>query len=218
MVTESFFSLACAGLIGLAFGTIFAFAGYRFFLVLLPIWGFIFGLAFGAQTVQALFGTAFLATITSWVIGFIVGAVFAVLSYLFWIVAVALLAGELGYAIATGILLAIGLQMGYLVWLIGIIAGVALAIVVIAFNLQKWLVIVATSILGAATIVGTLELLFNPAAQLVQNPISTALRTSPLLAILFVVIAIIGIVVQFASTRTMTIVEYNRWSSEAEAM
>jgi hypothetical protein len=35
----------------------------------------------GAQTLQVLFGVGFLATITSWVVGFIVGGLFAVLSY-----------------------------------------------------------------------------------------------------------------------------------------
>ena len=75
--------MACAGLIGILFGLAVCFVGYRLFLVLLPIWGFVFGLVLGAQTIQALFGEAFLATVTSWVVGFIVGGIFAVLSYLF---------------------------------------------------------------------------------------------------------------------------------------
>ncbi|MBV9323828.1 MAG: hypothetical protein JO352_08595, partial [Chloroflexi bacterium] len=39
--------------------------GYRFFIFLLPIWGFFFGFGLGAQAVQALFGDAFLSTVTS---------------------------------------------------------------------------------------------------------------------------------------------------------
>ena len=85
MVTDSFLSVACAGLIGILFGLALCFAGYRLFLFLLPVWGFVFGLALGAQTIQALLGQAFLATVTSWVVGLIVGVVFAVLSYLFYI-------------------------------------------------------------------------------------------------------------------------------------
>jgi hypothetical protein len=50
---DSFLALACAGLIGILFGLVLAFAGYRFFLILLPIFGFFFGLAFGAQAIQA---------------------------------------------------------------------------------------------------------------------------------------------------------------------
>ena len=164
MVTDSFFTLACAGLIGILFGLALTFAGYRFFLILLPIWGFIFGMALGAQTVQALFGQAFLATVTSWVVGFIVGGIFAVLSYLFYMLAVAHHCRLPGLCAAVGILLAIGLPMGFLVWLIGIIAAVLLAIVTLRFDLAKWVIIIATSILGAGTIIGSIVLMFIPAA------------------------------------------------------
>jgi hypothetical protein len=216
MVNESFFTLACAGLIGLLFGTALAFAGYRLFIFLLPVWGFFFGLALGAQTIQALFGDAFLATVTSWVVGFIVALIFAVLSYAFYLFAVAIIAGSLGYAVAVGLLTAIGLQMGFLVWLIGIIAGVALAIVTIVFNVQKWVIIAATAILGSATVFGTILLMFNPAAQVMANPVRTMLSSSPLMAILFLVVAGLGIYFQFVSTRAVTVVEYNRMSAAGD--
>ena len=77
------FELFCSTLLALLFGTFVCFAGYRFFIVLLPVWGLFFGLFLGAQTVQALLGEAFFATVTSWVAGFVVGVIFAVLSYLF---------------------------------------------------------------------------------------------------------------------------------------
>lgn len=212
MVNESFFSFACAGIIGLLFGTALTFAGYRLFIFLLPIWGFFFGLALGAQTIQTLFGDAFLATVTSWVVGFIVALVFAVLSYLFYMFAVAIIAGSFGYALAVGLLTAVGLQMGFLVWLIGIVVGVALAIVTIVFNIQKWVIIAATAIMGAATIFGTILLLFNPAASVLENPVRSLLASSPFMAILALVVAGLGIYFQFVSTRSVTVVEYNRMS------
>jgi hypothetical protein len=210
MVNESFLTFACAGIIGLLFGTALTFAGYRLFIFLLPVWGFFFGLALGAQSIQALFGDAFLATVTSWVVGFIVALVFAVLSYLFYLFAVAVIAGSLGYAVAVGLLTAIGLQMGWLVWLIGIIAAVILAVVTIMLNIQKWVIIAATAILGAGTIFGTILLLFNPAASVMNSPVKALLSTSPFLTILFFVVAGLGIYLQFVSTRTVTVVEYNR--------
>src|SRR6478609_11494068 len=80
MATDSFLSLACTGMIGLLFGSILAFSGYRFFIFLLPIWGFFWGFGLGAQSIQALFGNGFLSDITSWVVGFFVGLLFAVLA------------------------------------------------------------------------------------------------------------------------------------------
>lgn len=92
----------CIGVIGILFGLTALFAGYRLFLVLLPIWGFFAGFAIGAQALQALFGTGFLSELTSWIVGLVVGILFAVLSYLFYLVGVAILAGSIGYALGQG--------------------------------------------------------------------------------------------------------------------
>jgi hypothetical protein len=214
MGSESFLAVACAGVIGILFGLVLAFAGYRFFLILLPIWGFFFGLTFGAQTVQALFGQAFLATVTSWVVGFIVAIAFAVLSYLFYFLAVALIAGALGYAVTVGLVTALGVPMGWLLWIIGVLVGIVVAIVTLRFNLQKWVIIIATAVLGAGVIIGTFVLMFNPAAQALANPVSVALKTSPLLAILFIAIAVLGVLVQLRSARNYTLESYNRWETQ----
>jgi Domain of unknown function (DUF4203) len=215
MATDSFFALLCAGLIAMLFGLAVCFVGYRFFIILLPIWGFFFGLAFGAQTMQALFGTGAFATVTSWVVGFIVGGVFAVLSYLFYAVAVAVIAGSLGYALTVGLLTGIGMNMNFIVWVIGMAVAIALIFVTFRFNLQKWVIVVATAVLGAATIAGTIGLMFNPAASMLENPVKAVLATSPLLAILAIVLAIAGIVVQARSTSMYAVESYNRWDETA---
>lgn len=209
---SSFFSLLCTALIALLFGLVVCFSGYRLFLFLIPIWGFFFGFALGAQAMQAIFGQAFLATVTSWVVGFITAAVFAVLSYLFYFFAVALIAGSLGYALAVGLLTAIGLEMGFIVWAIGLVAGVALAVVTVMFNLQKWVIIAATAILGAGVIVGTFLFVFGglPSAQLVQNPVKAALSNSPFWMIIFIVVGVLGFAAQYASTRR---VELKAWDN-----
>ena len=162
---------------------------------------------------QALLGTGFLATTTSWIVGFIVGAVFAVLSYLFYFMAVALIAGALGYLVATGVLLWIGLSMNWLTWLVGIVAGVVLAFVTIRFNLQKWVIIVATSFMGAGMIVLTFALMFNPGLKLLENPLTFVLKTDTLSMLLFLVIGIVAVVVQVMHNRSYSILEYNRWEN-----
>src|SRR3990172_2779330 len=156
----STFELLCAGLIALGFGLVVFLNGCKLFLILLPIWGFLAGFVFGAQTIEALLGIGFLATVTSWVVGFVVGAVFAVLSYLFWIAAVAIFSGMIGYAIGTGLLGLIGLESGLIPWLVGVAAGVALAIAVVMLNLQKWVIILGSAVIGAGVIIGTFLVLF----------------------------------------------------------
>lgn len=204
------FELFCATLIALLVGLVICFGGYRLFLFLLPIWGFFFGFALGAETMQALFGMGFLATVTSWVVGFIVAAVFALLSYLFYAVGVALLAGSLGYALGAGFMNLIGLDWNWLVWLVGIAVGIVAVIVTFYFNLQKYVIIGATAIGGAAAIVGTLMfgVIGMTLAKFFENPIRNALSDSPLWAIFFLVMAVAGIALQIMTTRTYEIEPY----------
>lgn len=211
MVTDSFLALACGGLLISLFGAVLCFFGYRLFLWLLPIWGFFFGFMLGAQTMQALFNTGFLETITSWVVGFFAGLLFALLSYLFYVVAVAIIAGSLGYMVGAGLLLAFGLDMGLLVWVVGIVAGIALAAVTLIFNLQKWVIVIATGLAGAAVVFGGYVALFTPHASLLQNPVRAYLSVSPLLTILAVVLAVVGILFQFRNTKAYVVKEYDHW-------
>src|SRR5512136_2843781 len=206
MTTDSFFAVMCGGMIALLFGLAVCFAGYRLFLILLPIWGFFFGFGLGAQSIQALFGQAFLATVTSWVVGFIVAVVFAVLAYLFYMFAVALISFSLGYSATVGVLTAIGLPLagGFIAWIIAVVVGIALALVVLRFNIQKVVIELATAFLGAGEIVGVFVALFGgvPTSQLVQNPVAVALKASPFWMLVFIVLGIVAFVAQVRNDRS----------------
>ncbi len=204
------FGLFCGAMIALLVGLVICFGGYRLFLFLLPIWGFFFGFALGAQTLQALFGGGFLATITGWVVGFFVGALFGLLSYLFYVVGVGILAGSLGYALGAGFMNLIGIDFSLLVWIVGIVVGVVAVVVTFYFNLQKYVIIVATAIGGAGMIVITLMFGYigMTLARFFENPIRLALQDSPLWTIVFLVMAIAGIVLQIRTTRDWELEPY----------
>jgi len=90
-------------ILALVIGLAFAFGGWRFFLILLPLWGFLVGFQLGAEAWMAISpndGT--FATVLSWVIGFVLAVVFAVLSYFFYYAAIAIMAGTVGYAVGAG--------------------------------------------------------------------------------------------------------------------
>jgi hypothetical protein len=204
------FEALCVTLIALVVGLAVCFNGYRWFLILLPIWAFFWGFALGAQALQAVFGIGFLATVTSWVAGFIVGAVFAVLSYLFYVVAIALMGGSLGYAVGVGIMGALLPRFDLITWLVGIVLAIVVGAVTVYFNLYKYVIIVTTAIGGAGMIVITL--MFGYAgltlAKFAENPIRFALQGSPLWTILFVVLAVLGILAQLATSRAFEIEAY----------
>lgn len=208
------FELLCMATIALLFGLVVAFGGYRLFLVLLPIWGFFAGFLLGAQTISFLFAEGFLATITGWVVGFFVGLIFAVLSYLFYFIAVGVVAFSLGYGATVGILGWIGLDVGFIVWLIAVVVGIVVAAIVYLFNLQKYAIIVATAVGGTGVIIYTLLALFNGAlaVSLLENPVRLAIENSFWWLLFFLVVAGLGIITQIRTSRTYVVDDYNRWS------
>lgn len=199
------FQVFCATLIALAFGVAVAFRGYRFFLVLLPILGFVIGFTLGAQTLQAIFDVGFLTTVTSWVVGFLLGLLFGVLSYLFYFVGVALLSFGLGYAIGAGFMGLIGFDLALVSWLVGMVSGVALALIVIFFNIQKWIIVAITGFFGSAAIVGSLMLVLGKISieDLGTNAVGKAIEDSFLWLIFYLVIAVLAIASQIGLSQTV---------------
>jgi hypothetical protein len=207
------FQLFCVTLIALLFGTIVTFGGYRLFLVLLPIWGFFFGFGVGAQSVQLLFGENFLATVTGWVVGFIVALVFSLLSYLFYVFAVGMIAGSLGYGLGVGLVGLVSSQLNFVAWLVGMALAVVFIVVTFRFDLAKYMIIAATSIGGAAAVVATLALGVENVqfASLVSNPGSALFNASFIWTFLFFFMFFAGSSFQLAVNRQWEIETYNRW-------
>jgi len=208
------FELLCATLIALLFGTIVCFGGYRLFLVLLPIWGFFFGFALGAQSVQLLFGQEFLATITSWVVGFFVALLFAVLSYLFYAFAVALIAGSLGYGLGVALMGIFSADLTLITWIVGIVLAIVVIGITFYFNLAKYVIIIATAVGGAAATIATLVVGVEHVQlmAMAQNPIQTMLDNNSFVwTLLFLLMAGAGIVLQIMANRNWQIESYNRW-------
>jgi len=208
------FELLCATLIALLFGTLVCFGGYRLFLLLLPIWGFFFGFFLGAQSIQLLFGQEFLSTVTSWVVGFIVAIIFAVLSYLFYIAAVIIIAGALGYGVGVAIMGLFSADLTLLTWIVGIVLGVILAVVTVRFNLAKYVIIIATGLSGAAVAIATLVVGIENVQllSLAENPVRLITSGSFLWSFLYILMAGAGIVLQIMANRNWEVETYNRFA------
>jgi hypothetical protein len=117
---------------------------------------------------------------------------------------------------------AFGLDFGFLAWLAGLITGVVVAVGTLVLNLQKWVIMAATALLGAGIIVGTFLFLFGglPAPELVQNPVRLVLQTSPGWLVVFLGVAALGVVAQYQGTRRgagWTPESYDRWAVPAPA-
>jgi hypothetical protein len=150
--------------IGLGAGSMLV--GYRLALVLLPVWGLFAGFLMGAQVEHALIGGGYLVTPVAWVVGGVLGLVFAVLSYLFWYIAVAIAFASVGSWLAWGGLtlvgspeiglatVALGLGVGAAVAGLGLVTGVPLVLVVIITAVGGAHALVA----GVLLVLGTIDL------------------------------------------------------------
>jgi hypothetical protein len=200
--------------VGLLFGMAVVFGGYRLFLVILPIWGFFAGFFLGAQTIDFLFNQGLFATVTGWVVGFFVGLLFAVLSYLFYLFAVGVISFSLGYGATVGILAWLGLETGWLIWIIAVVVGAVVAYVVYCFNIQKYAIVAATAIGGTGVIIYILLVLFDNtlAVRLLENPVKLAIENSFWWLLFFLVVAGLGIVFQIQANRSFEAEAYDRLS------
>lgn len=200
------FQLICTAVLALIIGVLALVAGYRLFLLLLPIWGFFAGFAMGVHATTLIFGTGFLSTVTSWIIGFVAGLVFAVLSYLIYIVGVALLSAAFGYFLGAGVML-LFLDPGLIVTLVGLAGAVVMAFVVLAFNIQKPVIEFITSFGGATAVLTGVMLLFGTISieSLGSNPVRAVIDDSIIWLIVWLVLGFVGFGIQIASNRTYVI-------------
>jgi hypothetical protein len=200
------------GLIALAVGAAFTFYGFKFFLILLPLWAFVVGFAAGAQALSTLFGDGFLATVSGWVVGFVLGAVFAVISYLWYWAAIVLLGGGLGYTIGVGLMGWLGIH-GFLAVVVGVLVGAVFAVGTILLRAPRILVVVFTSLGGAATVVGGALLIIGriPVSGFGDGVLAGALEDSLVWFIAWIVIAALGVVYQARIVSAAEELDASQW-------
>jgi hypothetical protein len=185
-------------IVALLIGVAFCFAGWRFFLLLLPIWAFVVGFNIGTDAISALFGDGTFATVTSWIVGFVAAVAFAIFSYLYYYIAVAILGGAVGYAIGTSAWGLIGNEYGAIAFVIGLACAVIVGGAVLLLNVPKYLVIVLTGLGGAATILAGWFILTDkiPSDAIHWTAVGQLITDSWFYLIVFGVVAAAGIIAQ----------------------
>ena len=96
------------------------------------------------------------------------------------------------------------------------VVGIAFGVAAVVLNLQKAIVIVATALLGAYTIVGTFLFLFEPGASpesIAEGGAKMIMDDHPLWFLIFAVVAAVGMIFQFQVNRSYEVMRYNRWEA-----
>jgi hypothetical protein len=185
--------LICIGFISLA-------AGYRLVRLLLPVIGFVIGFAIGVGIVEAITGEGLGASLLAGLVGAGVGILLAILAYAFYTFAVLVLAVAVGAGLTAATMIALGFQAGSpAVAIAAMLGGLALALLTLFFKLEQIFLVILTAVFGAAV------MMTGAALALGRIPLSVVgsgealpplLQSSLLAFLIFLIVVIVGVVVQ----------------------
>jgi len=178
--------------------------GYRWFRILLPIWAFFVGTSAVTALMSGLLGQNFFSTAIACIPAVLVGLVFAVLSYVWWSIAVAFWAGSVGFALFAGLLSALGINGWFIVWAAGIVGAILFVILAMRAELRKFLPIFLTAGAGATMLLSAVLLLFGrPLEELnwgtFYGPLASGASGSFLAIVLWIVLTSVGMTIQSAT-------------------
>jgi hypothetical protein len=194
------------GVFTLLFGAAFCFLGYRYFRILLPIWGFIAGFWVGEAFVATIFGDSNTAIIAGWIVGLIGGLILAGLSLFLFKVAVAILGATFGLWFVAGLVTWLGMESSLLVAILAILGAILFAVLTFQDNIRKYLIIAFSALIGATGIVLGLLFLFSPLSVDIFRSglaplVPSVLQESWQAAVLWLVLALLGAAIQWISSR-----------------
>ena len=207
------------GIVLAVLGLAICFFGLRFWFILLPIFGAITGFFIGARAMQDLFGTGFLATASSWIVGIIIAIALALLSWFVWYAGAIIMAGAVGASLFSGVLFAFWSNpWGVALFIAAVIGAIVFAVGALVLNLPIYIVIVNSALGGAAlTIAGLLAMLGRVTTVELGNGATVAVVDEArfqgagwLWVLLWLVLAVLGILYQVRSVAEIELPE-NRW-------
>jgi hypothetical protein len=186
------------GLLAIVAGGAMLFAGQFVLRLVIPIWGFFAGFAFGAGLVADLADERFLGTVLGWVLGLIFAVVFAVLAYLYYYVAIILAMAAFGFAIGSGLVVAIGIDWNWVAVLVGTVVGVILGLVSIFVDMPVIVLVVFSSVAGAVGVVGGLMLLVGSlnSADFTRGDFTDRVENGWAWSLLLLALAFVGVLIQ----------------------
>ncbi|HYJ11991.1 MAG TPA: DUF4203 domain-containing protein [Thermomicrobiales bacterium] len=206
------------GILIILLGLFITVAGLPVFILALPLLGFFFGFFVGAAGTEALFGDGFLSTVSGWIAGFVVGVIFALLSWFFWYVGVFFAAGALGSLLGTGIVEAFGSDSEWLIFIAGLLGIVVLVGLTLVLNIPTYIIIVSTAIAGASLLITGILLVFNQVEfeELGHGTAAAAIEESWFWLIAWGVAAAIGMLCQIAMKNAVELPD-ERWGTAQAA-
>lgn len=146
------------GALAIMAGAAFCFLGQFVLRAVIPVWGAFTGFAFGAGLVAGLSDERFLGTVLGWVLGLVFALLFALLAYLYYWLAVVLAMTSIGFALGSGLIVALGVDWNWLAVLVGVLVGALVGVGAVLLDLPMIVLVVLSAITGSLGMVAGLML------------------------------------------------------------
>jgi hypothetical protein len=204
------------GLLAIVAGGAMLLAGQFVLRLVIPIWGFFAGFAFGAGLVADLADDRFLGTVLGWVLGLVFALVFAVLAYLYYYVAITLAMAAFGFAIGSGLVVALGIDWNWVAVLVGLAFGLVLGLVSAFANVPMMVLILVGSNAGAVSVTGGLMLLVGSlnSADFTKGDFTDTVQNGWAWSLLVLVLALAGIFTQALQRAVLRTSIHETWYAE----
>lgn len=196
-----FFEVLIFVILSVVIGLMFLFFGFPFFRILLPIFAFFVGVAFGYNGLESLLGAGFVSGTLGLILGVVLGLVFAALAYFFYELVIVLFGVAAGYVLGAGFMMALGAgPRDFFTVLVGIIVAVVLGIVFVMVAMPKFLVVLFTAAAGAMAVVMGILVLFGEVPEVAASLQLTTyvVQGSFFWLIVWGVLAAIGMIFQYS--------------------
>jgi hypothetical protein len=186
------------GVLAIVAGAAMLLAGQTVLRLMIPFWGLFAGFAFGAGLVAGFSDERFLGTVLGWALGVVFALIFAILAYLYYYVAIVLAMGAAGFAIGSGIIVALGISWNWVAVLLGLAVGLVLGLLAVFTNVPMMVLVIVGSIAGAVGVTGGLMLLVGSlnSADFTRGDFVDRVSDSFGWSLLFLVLALAGIAIQ----------------------
>ncbi len=203
------------GIVIILIGALFCFRGWLAMRIVIPIWGAFAGFLLGAGLVQGWTGDGFLSTSFSWIIGLVFAIVFFFLAYLYFEVSIIVAMAFIGFALGVAVMSAFGVTWNWVLVIVGLVVGIALAGLAIATDLPMGVLTVVSAFGGASAITaGVMLILGTVNLDDFDDGVTTKdlISDNPWWYVLYLGLAIVGVAVQIAFAAKVDQTLRDAWS------
>jgi hypothetical protein len=141
------------GVVAMLAGALLCFRGQLVLRLVFPIWGAFAGFGFGAGLVSAFSDEHFLGTVLGWVLGIVFALIFGLFAYLYYAVGVVIAMASIGFALGSGLVVAVGIDWNWVAVTVGVLLGALVGVAAILTDVPMLLLILLSAAAGAVVMV-----------------------------------------------------------------